>query len=96
MANFEWDENKNSRNKDKHGISFEDASDIFNDDSRIQFINESRGERRYIAIGKAFSVIMTVVYTTRNYVIRLISARRSRRDERVDYLTNKLSKNEEE
>ena len=37
MPKFEWDNNKNRSNQKKHGISFEDASDIFNDNDRIQY-----------------------------------------------------------
>jgi uncharacterized DUF497 family protein len=31
MAYFEWDENKNRLNQQKHKIAFEDATDVFND-----------------------------------------------------------------
>lgn len=34
---FEWDENKNSINKRKHKISFEEASTVFYDDNAILF-----------------------------------------------------------
>ena len=96
MPDFEWDENKNARNKEKHGISFEDASDVFNDKHRIQYIVRRNGKKRFITIGKAFQAIITVVYTTRKLVIRLISARRSNKEERKDYLTNKLSKEQDD
>ena len=36
--NFEWDENKNSINKKKHGISFEIAKEVFYDDVAILII----------------------------------------------------------
>lgn len=92
MPKFEWDNNKNRSNQKKHGISFEDASDIFNDNDRIQYQETRDGEKRYKIIGKAFEAIITVIYTMRDLIVRIISARRSNKDERKAYLTNKLSK----
>lgn len=92
MPKFEWDDNKNASNQKKHGISFEDATDIFNDRDRIQYIKTRDGERRYKAVGKAFEAIITVIYTVRNLIIRVISARRSSKEERKAYISNKLSK----
>ncbi|MEZ4989819.1 MAG: BrnT family toxin [Saprospiraceae bacterium] len=92
MPKFEWDNNKNRSNQKKHGISFEDASDIFNDNDRIQYQETRDGEKRYKIIGKAFEAIITVIYTMRDLIVRIISARRSSKDERKTYLTNKLSK----
>ena len=36
---FEWDENKNRINKEKHGLSFEVAVHVFNDDRRLEFFD---------------------------------------------------------
>ncbi len=33
--NFEWDENKNSMNKRKHGVSFEEAASVFYDEDAL-------------------------------------------------------------
>lgn len=92
MPKFEWDNKKNRSNQKKHGISFEDASDIFSDNDRIQYQESRDGEKRYKIIGKAFEAIITVIYTMRDLIVRIISARRSSKDERKAYLTNKLSK----
>jgi len=96
MPDFEWDEPKNASNRKKHGLSFEQAKEVFEDDNRLQFITTRNGERRYLTIGKAFKVIMTVVYTIRNLTFRLISVRRSRKDEREAYLTSSLSKQDDQ
>jgi len=96
MPDFEWDEPKNASNRKKHGLSFEQAKAVFEDDNRLQFITTRNGERRYLTIGKAFKVIMTVVYTIRNLTFRLISVRRSRKDEREAYLTSSLSKQDDQ
>jgi hypothetical protein len=90
MPKFEWDEHKNRKNQKKHGISFEDATSIFEDKYRIQKIAKRNEERRYMTIGKIFKVIILVVYTVRTGALRIISARYTRRDERNDYLNNKL------
>lgn len=59
-------------------------------------INVRGTERRYLTIGKAFKVLMTVIYTVRNLAFRIISVRRSRKDEREAYLTNSLTKQDDE
>ena len=76
---FEWDENKNRQNKQKHGISFEEAQEIFNGivftaiDDRLDY-----GEIREISIGAIGGVvIVTVAHTERQGKIRLISARKA-------------------
>ncbi|MBK7869762.1 MAG: BrnT family toxin [Saprospiraceae bacterium] len=94
MPEFEWDENKNNANQKKHKIAFEDAIDVFNDESRIPYASDKKGETRYLTIGKAFEAIISVVYTTRELIVRIISARRSSKEERKAYLINKLNKPE--
>jgi uncharacterized DUF497 family protein len=94
MTQFEWDENKNSANKKKHKIAFEDAVDVFNDKDRLKYGSTQKGEKRYLTIGKAFLAIISVVYTTRNMIVRIISARRASKEERKAYLTKKLSQSE--
>lgn len=84
---FEWDENKNRQNLNKHGISFEEAKEIFFGitfsivDERFDY-----GEIREITIGAIDSfVIVTVVHTERNGKTRLISARKATPKERKTY-----------
>ena len=96
MLKFEWDEEKDKSNQEKHKIAFEDAVDIFNDEDRIQYATTKNGERRFLTVGKAFQALISVVYTTKELVIRIISARRSRKGERRDYLTNKFSKDNDD
>jgi len=89
---FEWDENKNKLNQDKHGIDFNDAKEVFKDENRT--LSEDNRfdyrEKRWITVGIVANVFLTVVYTIRD-AIRLISARRSNRKERQEY-NNKKSK----
>lgn len=83
---FEWDENKNTLNKEKHKISFETAALVFNDPNYIEMFDfeHSIDEDRYIAIGKVGEVLF-VVFTERTEAIRLISARLATSAERRLY-----------
>lgn len=69
---FEWDEDKERINRQKHGISFKTAALVFED------------EDRYITIGMAGEVLF-VVYTERKETIRIISARLATARERSLY-----------
>ena len=84
---FEWDERKNRRNFDKHGVSFEEAALVFAGPhfSRID-TREAYGEIREITIGMiAETVVAVVVHTDREDVIRIISARKANKRERKAY-----------
>ena len=80
---FEWDEEKNRRNIEKHGIDFSDAADIFNHplltmlDDRYDY-----EENRWVSIGWIHTIVGVVVYTERTEdVVRIISARKATRRE---------------
>ena len=86
LLTFEWDEEKNRINKNKHGIDFETAMLVFNDLERIEIydLEHSVGEDRYSTIGMVKDVLF-VVYTERKENIRLISARLATNKERSIY-----------
>ena len=90
---FEWDERKNVRNFEVHGISFEDAPRIFGSPALefpvVEFKDERRdyGEDRMIALGKHGPDLIAVVYTWRGRNRRIISARRASGSERKEYQT---------
>lgn len=75
----EWDEEKNRLNKEKHGLSFEEAKEALDDPNAIEFYDKehsSLDEDRYICIGDIGNfLIVYVVYTDRKGNIRMISAR---------------------
>lgn len=96
MPIFEWDDKKNEANQKKHGISFEDAKEVFNDRNRIQYITNRGNERRYVTVGKVIKFIVAVVYTVRSGLLRIISARQARKREIHHYLENKLKKQDDE
>ena len=86
---FEWDDEKNKTNIRKHGIDFDTAALVFADENRLEIFDEihSGNEDRYITIGMINEVayIVMVVYTERENIIRLISARRATKQERSMY-----------
>ena len=87
---FEWDDNKEQINIKKHGMDFETASRVFDDENRLEIYDDlhSDYEDRYITIGMIDEItcIAMVVYTERDTdVIRIISARRATPKERRKY-----------
>lgn len=90
ILNFEWDENKNQINKQKHGISFETAREVFFDDDAVLFDDpdHSIGEERFLIIGMTLSEKICIVshcYRDADNVIRLISAREATKNEKKVY-----------
>ena len=83
---FEWDDEKNRVNIEKHGISFESARFVFADENHVILYDDihSVNEERYIAIGMV-DKILYVVHTIRNERIRIISARSATEAERRIY-----------
>ena len=73
---FEWDEDKNRENKEKHGVSFEWAQYAFIDPNRViaKDLKHSHREERYYCFGKIGDEILTVRFTYRKDVIRIIGA----------------------
>lgn len=81
---FEWHDDKQIRNLQKHLIDFDDAIAIF--ECPILRTRSDRGDEvRYIAIGLLEGVEIAVVYTERNGICRVISARRARKYECEEY-----------
>jgi len=76
MTRFEWDEDKNRSNQEKHGVSFKLAQFAFADPRRVvaQDASHSTQEKRLYCIGKVRNGILTVRFTYRNQVIRICGA----------------------
>lgn len=86
---FEWDERKNVSNIRKHGIDFIDAMMLFAGQPYIRRSKEARSDKeRFIAVGYVGSAFWTVIYTYRQDAIRIISARKARKDEKETYFQN--------
>ena len=90
MITFEWDENKNTINKTKHGISFEEAKTVFYDPSAlvIDDPDHSDYEDRFIILGLSAKTNLLVVchcYRNDDETIRIISARKATKSESGQY-----------
>ena len=93
MIYFDWDENKNSINKDKHDISFEEAQTAFYDSNAliIDDPDHSDEEDRYILLGFSIEANLLVVvhcYRSDDSIIRIISARKATKNEARKYADN--------
>ena len=82
-----WDSAKARSNLNKHGVGFADVETVFYDPFAISFEDSgSTDENRYVVVGTdALSRVIVAVYTYRNTVIRLISARIATKSERAAY-----------
>ncbi len=91
--NFEWDPRKAKANITKHGISFEQAAEVFLDALHIAIFDggHSETEERWVTIGKARNVKLLVVAHTftehedHSATVRLISAREATQHEQRQY-----------
>lgn len=85
---FEWDDDKNAYNKEKHdGISFEFAVRVFLDEKRIEKYDAKHStdaEDRWNVIGMVEDILF-VVYTERGSRTRIISARKATTEEINEY-----------
>ncbi len=88
MVKFEWDENKNKLNRKKHGVWFEEAQQVFDDTNAILYFDKdhSDAEDRYILLGLSSARLLVVIHVQiNNKIIRLISARKTTKKEKVAY-----------
>jgi uncharacterized DUF497 family protein len=88
QVRFEWDPDKAASNVSKHGVSFEEAQTVFEDDLFVAFgdPDHSLGEKRFIIMGKSIERrLLVVAYTERRGATRLISAREATKRERRAY-----------
>ncbi|MCL4377391.1 MAG: BrnT family toxin [Actinobacteria bacterium] len=78
---FEFDQNKSKINKEKHGIDFYEAQKLWDDPDFIEIPVKTSDELRFLVIGKISDKHWSGVITYRSEKIRIISARRSRKEE---------------
>lgn len=87
---FQWDEQKNKINQQKHGISFEEAESVFFDDYAVQFWDEdhSQEEERFLLLGissKMRRLLVVHCFREEDSIIRIISARKPTKNESKEY-----------
>lgn len=87
---FCWDEGKSASNLDKHGVSFEAATFVFDDPMRLEHEDVfAQGEYRNVVIGRVDGMVLTVVYTAlEEELYPIISARLATAHERKAYEQN--------
>lgn len=90
LLRFEWDVPKGRSNEHKHGVSFEEAQTVFADELGllIHDPDHSEDEERFILLGLSSTLRALVVchcYRSGDDVIRIISARKADRRERLLY-----------
>lgn len=78
---FTYDARKSLRNKQKHGIDFEEAQAIWDDLKLLEAPARSDSEPRFLVIGKIVNRHWSAICTYRSDTIRIISVRRSRPEE---------------
>ncbi len=73
---FEWDAEKDALNQEKHGVSFTDAQYAFADPRRViaKDITHSQSEERFYCFGEVDGGVLTVRFTYRASIIRIIGA----------------------
>lgn len=84
---YEWDERKRLANLDKHGIDFRDIHLLRVHPMMVGQARAVKGEERWMATGRMNDIVVTMIFTKRDEVIRIISMRSARRDERKAYQT---------
>ena len=78
---FEFDPVKSLANKEKHGIDFVEAQELWSDPDRLVEPGRTRDEIRQVVIGKIDDRHWSAIVTQRGERTRIISVRRSRRKE---------------
>jgi hypothetical protein len=93
MRWYEWNPEKAASNLRKHCVSFEDAVKAFDDPNGLsQLLGIEGGEQRWRIVGSIYGMVVIVVIHTlddegEDEIVRIISARRADRTERLKYET---------
>jgi len=81
MTVFEYDENKSQSNLGKHGINFIEAQKLWDDPNLLEIPVKTQDEQRFMVVAKINNKNWSGVITYRAQNIRIISVRRSRKEE---------------
>ncbi len=91
MIKFEWNDTKASKNIEKHGVSFEEATTVFYDDFALQYFDREHSqlkEDRFLILGMSNnSRILMICHCEKESgdIIRIISARKATKNEKKSY-----------
>lgn len=91
---FEWDPRKDAENQRKHGVTFAEAQLAFLDPSRViaKDLAHSSNESRFYCFGDVAGCVLTVRFTYRDAVIRIIGAGHWHRGRRIYEREKKVSR----
>ena len=81
---YEWDTRKAEANVEKHKIDFLDVIEVF-EKQHLTVRSRYEAEPRFVSIGRMGNRLVTVIWTQRDEVTRIISARSARPAERRAY-----------
>jgi len=81
MIEFAFDKRKSDANKKKHAIDFIEAQALWQDDRRVEIPARTHDEARYLVVGRTGDTWWSAVITYRGETARIVSVRRSRREE---------------
>ena len=87
---FEFDSSKSIKNDEKHGINFYEAQNLWRDPFRIEIPAKFVKEPRILVIAEFNNIIWSAVITYRNQKIRIISVRKSRKNEKEIYYRKRI------
>jgi uncharacterized DUF497 family protein len=88
--NFEYDPHKSDLNLAKHGINFDAAQGLWDDEHYLEIPAKPMGEPRFLVVGKIMDTHWSAVITYRGDLVRIISVRRSREEEKELYENDNL------
>ncbi|GHT40348.1 toxin [Bacteroidia bacterium] len=86
---FEFDNDKSESNRAKHGIDFVTAQRLWASDV-LEQLTQYPDEKRYLNIGSIDGQFWTAIVTYRESVTRIISVRRARKQEVLDYVESNI------
>ena len=78
---FEFDTDKSEANREKHGISFNEAKVLWRDVDALELFARNEGEVRKMLIAERAGKLWTAIFTERGDKVRIISVRRARKNE---------------
>lgn len=82
---FEFDPRKSLTNRARHGIDFHDAQQMWDDPNLIEIPARTEDEPRWLLVGRIGEQYWSAVVTRRTGLVRIISVRRSRKEEIAIY-----------
>jgi uncharacterized protein len=87
---FEFDDSKSQSNLAKHGINFLKAQELWSDPDRVEISARTEDEARFLIVGKIARQFWSAIITYRGNRVRIISVRRSRKEEVAIYESNRI------